>query len=528
MKGTAPPSPTRVPTETARATLPGTPLPLPALVVPLVCGALLAGVGALFPNPDLRRALVGAGTVLLAWAAWLFMRTRDEAGLELTGAVFRHHWVQALAQSTVLLYWGWHVRFVYDYLPLLIAQIVFAYGIDALIGLTRRGRYALGFGPFPVIFSINLFLWFRPEWFHWQFVMIAVGYLAKELIRWEKNGRSAHIFNPSSFPLGVFSIVLIAFGLSSTTFGIAIATTQFYPPFMYAVIFLAALPGQLLFGVARMTLAAVVTMMAISAAYYAVAGTYLFYDTWIPVAIFLGMHLLFTDPSTSPRSESGRILFGMLYALLTVFFYVVLGGLDIPTFYDKLLPVPIMNLMVRRIDRWAEKGRLALLDTARIATRWPTPRRNLLFTSSWAAVFVVLSATNGLGDTPPGQSLAFWQETCAAGNERACRYADAMTLIYCNDGSGWACNTLGIRQAALGASPARAFEAACRRGFEPGCVNGQRLTTGDAPSFVTGDPPARELPIVLRGSKPPLTGWTPAELRERACAQGWDTVCGAR
>ncbi len=56
-------------------------------------------------------------------------------------------------------------------------------------------------GPFPVIFSINLFLWFKPDWFYFQFLMVALGFAAKELIRWDKDGRRAHIFNPSSFPL---------------------------------------------------------------------------------------------------------------------------------------------------------------------------------------------------------------------------------------------------------------------------------------------------------------------------------------
>jgi hypothetical protein len=40
-------------------------------------------------------------------------------------------------------------------------QLLFAYAFDMLLGWSRRERYTLGFGPFPVIFSINLFLWFR-------------------------------------------------------------------------------------------------------------------------------------------------------------------------------------------------------------------------------------------------------------------------------------------------------------------------------------------------------------------------------
>ncbi|MGH7507611.1 MAG: hypothetical protein ACRELX_18305, partial [Longimicrobiales bacterium] len=191
---------------------------------------------------------MGAGVLVLVWCVALHVAAlRGTRALTLDVALHKHHWMQACAQGTVLLYWGWHVRFVYAFLPLVVAQLIFAYAIDSLLSLSRRDRYALGFGPFPVILSINLFLWFRPEWFHWQLAMIAVGYAAKEFIRWNKEGRSAHIFNPSSFPLAVFSLGLILTGTSDITLGTAIASSQLYPPHIYLVIFLAALPGQLLF-----------------------------------------------------------------------------------------------------------------------------------------------------------------------------------------------------------------------------------------------------------------------------------------
>ena len=129
------------------------------------------------------------------------------------------HYLQACAQASVLLYWGWYWRPVYDAAPLLLTQLLFAYGFDMLLAWSRRDTYTLGFGPFPVIFSINLFLWFKPDWFYLQYLMIAVGFAAKELIRWQKNGRPAHIFNPSSFPLAVFSLGLILTGTTSITYG---------------------------------------------------------------------------------------------------------------------------------------------------------------------------------------------------------------------------------------------------------------------------------------------------------------------
>lgn len=499
------------------------------LALPSGFGLVLAGFGVLAARqPGLLLSFAGAAAVLLVWSGALYVSARRAGRAPtLTIGLHRHHWVQACAQTAVLLYWGWHVRFVYAFLPLIVAQLIFAYAFDSLLSWSRRGTYALGFGPFPIILSINLFLWFRPEWFHWQLAMIALGYSAKELIRWDRDGRRTHIFNPSSFPLAVFSLALLLAGASDRTFGTAIATSQFYPPHIYLVIFLAALPGQLLFGVARMTLTAVITVYAISALYFGLNGTYLFYDTHIPIAIFLGMHLLFTDPSTSPRSESGRLLFGVLYGAGTAAFYVILSGLGEPTFYDKLLPVPIMNLLVRRIDRLAA-GRLAWLDPSRLGRAWPAAVRNAAFTSVWAAAFLALSAARGVGDHPPGQALPFWYNACDAGSARACTYAEAMTLIYCDNGSGWACNEWGIRQIEAGRPARGAFERACEIGFEPACDNvGRDTTVGDAVTLARGNPQAPDLPIVLRGSKPPLRGYSQTELVARACAQGWPGACPA-
>jgi hypothetical protein len=64
---------------------------------------------------------------------------------------------------------------VYDSAYLIAAQLLFAYAFDMLLGWSRRDTYTLGFGPFPVIFSINLFLWFKPDWFYLQFLMVALG-----------------------------------------------------------------------------------------------------------------------------------------------------------------------------------------------------------------------------------------------------------------------------------------------------------------------------------------------------------------
>ena len=315
----------------------------------LVAFALYPGVR---ETPRLLWSILGAGAVLVAWTlALLAAASVTHRSFTVEISLRKQHYVQACAHTSIFLYWGWFWQPVYDNAYLIVAQLCFAYAFDMLLSWSRRDTYTLGFGPFPIVLSTNLFLWFKPDWFYLQFLMIAVGFAAKEFIRWNKDGRQAHIFNPSAFSLTIFSAALILTGTSDITWGKDIAITQFYPPRMYLFLFLIALPGQLLFGVTTMTMSAVVTTYLFGLMYYAVSGTYYFYDSYIPIAVFLGMHLLFTDPSTAPRTEAGRVIFGALYGLSTIALYQLLGAAGLPAFYDKLLQVPLLNLSIRAIDR---------------------------------------------------------------------------------------------------------------------------------------------------------------------------------
>jgi len=62
-----------------------------------------------------------------------------------------------------------------------------------------------------------------------------------------------------------------------------------------------------------MTVWAVLSAYTFGLGYFWLTGTYFFHDAYIPIGVFLGMHLLFTDPSTAPRTSRGRIIFGILY-----------------------------------------------------------------------------------------------------------------------------------------------------------------------------------------------------------------------
>jgi hypothetical protein len=214
----------------------------------------------------------------------------------------------------------------------------------------------------------------------------------------------------------------------------------------------------------------------------------------------------------------------MLYGIGTAVFYVLLERLGIPSFYDKLLPVPLMNLLVRSIDRLAVQTRLARFDPSRVAGGLRPGQRNLVYTAIWAAIFFALSAARGVGDKPPGQSLAFWQQACRSGSTRACNYTMSMSLNYCNDGSGWACNEWGILRLESGQAAGTAFSHACELGFTPACDNANRAAA-DVASLTRSRPMLADLPIVLRGTKPPLAERDPTELYAIACGQGWPGAC---
>jgi len=480
-------------------------------------------------RPVVRASIAGAALVLFAWSALLFGVLRRGQPVTLEIALRPQHYLQACLQGLLILYWGYYWREVYNAAPLILAQILFVYGFDSLLSWTHRRKFALGFGPFPIIFSITLFFWFKDPWFYWQFVMVAIGLAAKEFLRWNRDGRNTHIFNPSSFPLAVVSAGLLLFDATDMTWGLLVAETEYWPPQIYLVIFLIALPGQYLFGVAPMTLAAVTTTFVFSWVYHAVTGSFYFVDAHIPIAVFLGMHLLFTDPATSPRTLAGRLLFGVLYGLTTIGLAQVLLSTNMPLFYDKLLQVPLLNLSVIWLDRLAASRRLNAIDPSSWGRAWAPRRRHLAYMGVWVAAFGAMSATGYLGDRHPGQWTPYWEQACADGRRNACLNLYFLLEDYCTDGSPWACNEVGIELAERYGNrtrAAQAFDRACLVQYAAGCDNALALASSgtlrrDAPSAV-------DYRYVLRGSKAPIEDPDPARLYARACDLGWPESCGRR
>jgi hypothetical protein len=478
-------------------------------------------------NELLTWAFWGAAGVLIVWTGLLALRPRGSATIR-TATPRPQHYVQSLCQFAVYAYWGWYWPPVYDFMPLLFAQLLFAYAFDILLAWSRREEYVLGFGPFPIVFSTNLFLWFKDDWFALQFALIALGFIGKAFVRWNRDGRRVHIFNPSAFTLAVFAVVLLATDTTHLTWGQEIATTFSLGPYVYTLVFAVGLVVMYFFAITPVTAAAAATLFVASALYLAVTGVPFFVDSHIPSAVFLGLHLLVTDPSTSPRTPLGRAIFGVMYGLGVFGLYALLGMLGLPTFYDKLLCVPLLNLAVPAIDR-AVRGLGERPILHRLGLDAPLGRLNVAHMAVWVLFFGAMTAAGAADGMHRGDSLPFWQQACGDGRPRACERLLMIETSYCNDNAGWACNEVGrhyLDGRLVAADRDRAFvyfSRACEARFQAGCVN---LLDPGAP--LRPNPRTFDLRLLVREGGPNLVDMPEPELYSRACRHGWSFACEPR
>ena len=485
-------------------------------------------------HPRLAWSIVAAAVGLLV--ALFFLRRQ----VARTGRVLFYefapkpvHYVQLTMHCCIYAYWGWYWREVYHQIPLIICQIVFAYALDMIVCWFRRDKWILGFGPFPIVLSTNLFLWFKPDWYFLQFLMLATGVLCKEFITWKKDGRRAHIFNPSAIALFIFSVGLIVTHSTHISWGEEIAVSFDRPPHIYMEIFLLGLVVQGLFSVTLVTLSAAAALYALNVAYTGHTGLYYFVDTNIPAAVFLGLHLLVTDPATSPKKNFGKIVFGAGYGVLVFGLYWFLGLLGAPTFYDKLLCVPPLNLTVRALDRASAK----LEEWFRMPV-WNPKLANYFFMAIWIGLFAVMWSTGFLRGQHPGADEAFWRKACSEGRESACGTWVRLMNIRCYHGSGTSCLVLGVASNENQLIPRDQVQAgkslahACELGLSNGCARLLKLVNETKGSFFqsacdAGDGESCFLlgSLYYAGRGVPKDGSQAFALFERSCSSGWPRGC---
>ena len=477
-------------------------------------------------NEVLTASFYVAAAVLFMFGAilmWQMQREQVSRGFFLL--LRPQHYVQAMVQVSVYSYWGYYWRPVYDHFWLILAQILFAYSFDMLLSWSRRRDYTLGFGPVPIILSVNLFLWFRDDWFYLQFLMIAIGFMGKEYVRWQREGKNVHIFNPSAFALGIFSLILITTNTTSLTWGQEIASTLTLAPNIYTFLFLVGLVVMYFFSITLVAGMAAITLFLFSSLYSTATGIPYFIDSEIPAAVFLGLHLLITDPSTSPRTPLGKLLFGLLYGIGVFALYTILGAFGAPTFYDKLLCVPLLNLSVIAIDKAVRSVNAETFVNVWKAD-WLGGRGNVAHMAVWVAIFGTMSLLGKTDGQHTCDSVPFWQEACASGLSNSCDRLVQLESTYCGDNAAWACNELGAhyREGSIVERDEELalayFSRSCELKFKAGCLN-----LLDTNTVARAEPRELDLRLLLREGGLNLMTMPEEQLYAKACEHDWQFAC---
>ena len=145
----------------------------------VVIDILLAGAvtyAALSSERGVLIALVAACVCLVCWQVAVFLRARRGAlALGIERNIRLPHYLQAGVQACHYLYLGLYYPAVQEHLPLIAIQIVVFY----LLQWSRGRNWRAGFGPLPVVGSINLFLWF----FVGQLLLVAGALASREFVR---------------------------------------------------------------------------------------------------------------------------------------------------------------------------------------------------------------------------------------------------------------------------------------------------------------------------------------------------------
>ena len=320
----------------------------------MLVDVLLAGAvtwAALSGERGVVAALVPAGACIVSWQTVVFIRARRGGlALGIERNVRLPHYFQAGVQACHYLYLGLYYPAVWEHLPLVAVQIVVFYAMEMLLQWSRGRPWRAGFGPLPVVGSINLFLWFEPEYFFGQLLLVAGALASREFVRWRREGRSSHIFNPSAIALAAAGVFLMATNTTTATTGINHILAFELPPSFFELMFVFGILLQIFFATTLVTFGAVLALALIHYGGTLLLGAWPLFNIF-HISVFLGLNLLATDPATSPRSPVGKLLFGLTWGVAIWCCYVGLRALELPPYYDKILTVPLVNLLVPLFER---------------------------------------------------------------------------------------------------------------------------------------------------------------------------------
>ncbi len=294
-------------------------------------------------------------SVLAMWTLALLMRDGFAWPATSKPTTKFTHVLPAVLQIVLFAYWAIYWRDVLDHMSVVIAQLAIAYAVDLLLAWTRRRPYGPSFGPMPIVFSLNLFVWFPPGYFLLSVLIILIALSSKALI--VSAGR--HVFNPSVLGMAIIGVLCVVlprwFHYQDISHDFA------RPPYMAVVILLLALIPQIRLRTQPVAFVAALSRLASMLTFYCITGYKGGPSPWWP-AWLLAITLLAGDPATIPTHAISRLLFGLF---LGTTYYIVSRGLLLSVgtdFFSKVIPIPLANLLVPQFERTA----------ARLSHRWPT------------------------------------------------------------------------------------------------------------------------------------------------------------
>ena len=97
-----------------------------------------------------------------------------------------------------------------------------------------------------------------------------------------------------------------------------------------------------------------------------------------------------------------------LYGLAIWALYGILGDFKAPQFYDKLLPIPLLNLGVRLFDHLGRTGILG--NITRWESKFSASAVNRVAMGCWGSIFLVMLFSGAVDAPHPGASIAFWKQ----------------------------------------------------------------------------------------------------------------------
>ena len=309
------------------------------------------------PQRVMSTVIIANFVVLLPSLYFMFINTKRFNELVHPLLYKRALLIQLCMHLCIFIFWGSFSSAVANQFPLIIHQIAYVYLFYFVCCMVFNKPFVLSLSLVPMIFSINLFMWFYNDYFIFQYGLISLAILAKMFLTREINGKRSHIFNPSAIVLMVVTIAVLALPNKDLVYGPQIGSMWLGLPLFDGFIFTLACitlwtPNKYLISIGAVGI-------IILGDWY--AETHLGMRLFAELArgsVLLGCTLLITDPATSPTNKLGQLLFGIAYGLSITIAFTIFSALGWNTYYDKLFFVCLLNYFSPQFQEWGEKIQL--------------------------------------------------------------------------------------------------------------------------------------------------------------------------